>query len=260
MTTQITTELIKELRDATSVSVMQCKKALEEAEGDMEKAKMILKSKSRDAAGKKADREAHEGVIVVANGSNKSVLLTLHCETDFVAKNEEFIKVANELANVALNEGVEKMKEVSTEMIGQIIQKIGEKIELGKVEEVAGDVIGSYVHSGKKAVVVVLTGGTQELAKDIAMHIAAMNPSYTTREEIDADTQSKAKEIFEKELAESDKPAEIKEKILAGKIDTFFKEQTLVEQPFIKNGDMTVGALLLQSKATINKFIKESIG
>ncbi len=260
MTTQITTELIKELRDATSVSVMQCKKALEEAEGDMEKAKMILKNKSRDAAEKKADRVASEGVIVVVSGANKAVLLTLHCETDFVAKNEEFIKIANDLAQMALSDGVEKMKEASTEIIGQIIQKIGEKIELGKVEEVTGDVIGSYVHSGKKAVVVVLAGGTQDLAKDIAMHIAAMSPSYTTRDEIDADTQAKATEIFEKELADSDKPAEIKEKILKGKIDTFFKEQTLVEQSFIKNPDMTVGALLDGAKATIASFIKESIG
>jgi elongation factor Ts len=260
MTTQITTELLKELRDATGVSVMQCKKALEEAEGDMEKAKMILKSKSRDAAGKKADRVASEGVIVVVNGAGKSVLLSLHCETDFVAKNEEFIKVANDLAQMALTDGVEKMKESSADIIGQIVQKIGEKIELGKVEEVEGSVIGSYVHGGKKAVLVVLSGGTPDLAKDIAMHIAAMNPSYTVREEIDAETQAKATEIFEKELADSDKPAEIKEKILKGKIDTFFKEQTLVEQPFIKNGEMTVGALLAQSKASITKFIKESIG
>lgn len=260
MTTQITTELIKELRDSTGVSVMQCKKALEEAEGDMEKARMILKSKSRAAAEKKADREAHEGVIVVANGTNKSVLLTLHCETDFVAKNDEFVALANTLAQMALNDGVEKMKEAGAEMINQIVQKIGEKIELGKVEEVSGDVIGSYVHSGKKAVVVVLTGGNTEIAKDIAMHIAAMNPSYINRSDVGADEQAKAKEIFEKELAESDKPAEIKEKILNGKIDTFFKEQTLSDQSFIKNPDMTVGALLAQSKASINKFIKESIG
>ncbi len=260
MTTQITTELIKELRDSTGVSVMQCKKALEEAEGDMEKARMILKSKSRAAAEKKADREAHEGVIVVANGTNKSVLLTLHCETDFVAKNEEFVALANTLAQMALDNGIDKMKEDGAEMINQIVQKIGEKIELGKVEEVNGDVIGSYVHSGKKAVVVVLTGGTTEIAKDIAMHIAAMNPSYVNRSDVGADEQAKAKEIFEKELAESDKPAEIKEKILNGKIDTFFKEQTLNDQSFIKNPDITVGTLLSQSKATINTFIKESIG
>jgi elongation factor Ts len=260
MTTQITTELIKELRDSTGVSVMQCKKALEEAEGDMEKARMILKSKSRAAAEKKADREAHEGVIVVANGTNKSVLLTLHCETDFVAKNEEFVALANTLAQMALDNGIDKMKEDGAEMINQIVQKIGEKIELGKVEEVNGDVIGSYVHSGKKAVVVVLTGGTTEIAKDIAMHIAAMNPSYINRSDVGADEQAKAKEIFEKELAESDKPAEIKEKILNGKIDTFFKEQTLNDQSFIKNPDITVGTLLSQSKATINTFIKESIG
>ncbi|MDQ5971212.1 MAG: elongation factor Ts [Patescibacteria group bacterium] len=260
MTTQITTELIKELRDATSVSVMQCKKALEEAEGDMEKAKMILKNKSRDAAEKKADRDASEGIIVVANGTGKTVLLTLHCETDFVAKNEEFVNIANTLAQMALADGVDKMKEASTEVIGQIIQKIGEKIELGKVDVVEGDTIGSYVHSGKKAVVVVLAGGTQELAKDIAMHIAAMSPSYMTRDEIDADTQAKAKEIFMKELEGSDKPQEIKDKILNGKIDTFFKEQTLVDQSFIKNPDLTVGVLLTQSKASIVKFIKESIG
>lgn len=123
MTTQITTELIKELRDSTGVSVMQCKKALEEAEGDMEKARMILKSKSRAAAEKKADREAHEGVIVVANGTNKSVLLTLHCETDFVAKNEEFVALANTLAQMALDNGIDKMKEDGAEMINQIVQK-----------------------------------------------------------------------------------------------------------------------------------------
>lgn len=259
MTTQITMELIKELRDATSVSVMQCKKALEEAEGDMEKAKMILKSKSRDAAGKKSDREAHEGVIVVVNGEGKSILLTLHCETDFVAQNEEFVNLANSLAQITIDKGVEAMKEASVDMIGQVIQKIGEKVELGHIEEVSGNVIGSYVHGGKKAVVVTLEGGTTDLAKDIAMHIAAMNPAYTKREDINDESQEKAKEVFMKELEGSDKPEEIKEKILKGKIDTFFKEQTLLEQPFIKDPSLTVGALLEQSKASITKFIKESI-
>lgn len=259
MTTQITMDLIKELRDATSVSVMQCKKALEEAGGDMEKAKMILKSKSRDAAGKKSDREAHEGVIVVVNNTEKALLLTLHCETDFVAQNQEFVTLANDLAKIAVDKGIDSMKDSAVDMIGQVIQKVGEKIELGKIEEVSGSVIGSYVHGGKKAVVVVLEGGTPELAKDIAMHIAAMNPSYIKREEVSAESQDKAKEIFEKELADSDKPADIKEKILKGKIDTFFKEQTLLEQPFVKDPNTTVGSLLESSKASISKFIKESI-
>ena len=260
MTIQITTQLLKDLRDATGVSVMQCKKALEEAEGDIEKAKMILKSKSKAAAEKKADRDAKDGIVVVVNGNGKSVMLTLNCETDFVARNEEFVNLAQKLAEIALAEGVAKMQESAPEMIAEIVQKIGEKIEVGKVEVVDGMTLGSYVHGGKKAVVVALSGGTSELAKDIAMHIAAMNPSYIKRSDVDQNEEIKAKEIFEKELEGSDKPADIKEKILKGKIDTFFKEQTLLDQSFIKNPDLTVGTLLQNSGATIEKFIKESIG
>ncbi len=260
MTIQITTELLKELRDETGVSVMQCKKALEEAGGDMEKARIILKNKSKDAAAKKADRDAADGVIVVVGDASKAILLTLHCETDFVARNEGFVELANTLANMALTDGVDAMKANSGEMINQVIQKIGEKIELGKVEELSNGTIGSYVHGGKKAVVVALKGGTPELAKDIAMHIAAMNPAYTSREDISADSQEKAKEVFMKEVEESDKPAEIKEKILKGKIDTYFKEQTLLEQPFIKNPELTVGKLLEQANASMVTFIRESIG
>lgn len=260
MSTPITTELVKELRDATGVSVMQCRQALVEAEGDMEKALIILKKKSSSIAMKKADREANDGTVVVAEENGKAVLVTLHSETDFVAKNEDFTNLANELAKIALSEGVEAMKAKSEEMINPVLQKVGEKIGLGHVEEIVGETIGSYVHSGKSAVIVSLTGGTPELAKDIAMHIAAMKPAFTTTEEIKDEDKEKVIEVFEKEVAESDKPEDIKKMMLDGKIATYFKEQTLMEQPFIKNGDLTISKLLAQSGATLVRFIRESIG
>ncbi|MDE2031320.1 MAG: translation elongation factor Ts [Patescibacteria group bacterium] len=260
MSIQITAELVKKLRDATGVSIMQCRNALEEASGDMEKALIILKKKSGAIAMKKADRDAKDGIVVVLEDNNKALLLTLHSETDFVAKNEDFIKLTNELAKIALEEGIESMKEKSGDIINLVIQKVGEKIELGHIEELTGPVVGSYVHGGKSAVVVSLSAGTPDLAKDIAMHIAAMKPSFITSSDISSDDKSKVIEVFEKEVASSDKPEEIKKKILEGKISTYFKEQTLVDQPFIKNSDITVGELLAQSKATLVHFIRESIG
>jgi elongation factor Ts len=259
MSTKITTELVKELRDSTGVSVMQCKNALEEAEGDMEKALIILKKKSSSIAMKKSERNAKDGTIVILEDKDKAVLLALHTETDFVAKNEDFTTLANKLAKIALEEGIEKMIAQSLDLINLIVQKVGEKIELGKVEEVTGNVIGSYVHGGKSGVIVSLSGGTRELARDIAMHIAAMKPVYKTNAEITEEDRNKVKEVFENEVAESDKPEEIKKKMLEGKLNTYFKEQTLVDQPFIKNPDLTIGKLLADNKATLISFVRESI-
>ncbi len=260
MSTPITAELVKQLRDATGVSVMQCKNALTEALGDMEKALIILKQKSSAVAMKKADREAHDGTIVVASGNGKSILLTLHSETDFVAKNSDFTTLASKLAGIALEKGIDEMKGESADLINEVVQKVGEKIELGTVEEIEGSTLGAYVHSGKSAVIVSLTGGTEELAKDIAMHIAAMKPVYTTSSDITEEDKTKVIEVIEKEVAESDKPAEIKAKMLEGKLNTYFKEQTLMDQPFVKNPDVTVGTLLANSGASLVRFIRESIG
>lgn len=260
MSIQITALLVKELRDATGVSVMQCKNALEEAEGDMEKALIILKKKSSSIAMKKADRVAHDGVIVVVEGQGKALLLTLHSETDFVAKNNDFVTLANELAQMAWKEGVDAMQAKSIDMINPVVQKVGEKIELGKVEIVEGTTIGSYVHGGKSAVIVNLTGGTSELARDVAMHIAAMKPAFIKSDDITEEDKSKVIEVFEKEVSESDKPEEIKKKMLEGKISTYFKEQTLMDQPFIKNPDITIGNLLKEKGASFIGFTHESIG
>lgn len=259
MSIKITAELVKELRDRTGVSVMQCKNALEEAEGDMEKALIVLKKKSSSIAMKKADRNAIDGMIIVKESNNKALLLVLHSETDFVAKNSDFVNLANKLIDIAIREGVEEMKSKSQEIINEVVQKVGEKIELGRVEEVTGSIIGSYIHNNKSAVVVSLSSGTKELARDIAMHIAAMKPTYTTSEEITEEDKKKVIEVFEKEVGESDKSEEIKKKMLTGKISTYFKEQTLMDQMFIKNPEVTIETLLKNNNAKLVSFIYESI-
>ncbi len=255
----ITTEQVKELRDATGISVMQCRKALEEAGGDMKKALAILKKTSSEIALKKADREVKDGRVAIKNNNEKTVMVALHCETDFVARNEDFVNLLESLTTKALNEGVEAMKNGAKEMIDGVIQKTGENITLGETIEIIGNTVGSYVHNNKMAVIVSLTGGNTELAKDVAMHVAAMKPEYITSADIDDEAKKTMTEVFEKEVANVNKPEEIKKKMLEGKINTYFKEKTLVDQAFIKNGDETVGQLLEKNKAAIKEVKKYSI-
>jgi elongation factor Ts len=259
MSIQITTEQVKELRDNTGISVMQCKRALEEAEGDMKKALAILKKTSSDIALKKADRSLNSGAIIIKGSSNKAVLVGLLCETDFVAKNEDFLNLLSKLTDNASSNGIGKMGTESKDMIDQIIQKTGENIQLGEAFEISGDVLGSYVHNNKTGVVVSLIGGNTELAKDIAMHITAMKPEYITDAEIDENARTTMKEIFEKEIADINKPEEIKKKMLDGKMTTYFKEKTLLDQIFIKDGEMTVGKLLEKAKAKVKEVKRYSI-
>ena len=255
----VTTELIKELRDQTGISIMQCKRALVEAEGDMKKALAILKKTSSDIALKKADRIALDGRVTIKNNKEKSVLVSLHCETDFVSKNEDFINLLEKLGEQALSEGIEKMKSEAKDMINSVIQKTGEKIELGEAYEVEGRVLGNYVHNNKIGVIVSLEGGSEELAKDVAMHITAMKPEYISSDDIKEETKKMMFEVYQKEIEKVEKPEEIKKKILDGKIATYFKEKTLLEQPFIKNGDETIRMLLLKNKAKIKEVKRYSI-
>lgn len=251
MSTQITTELIKELRDQTGISVMQCKRALEEAEGNMDKALAILKKTSSDIALKKQDRTAADGAVMIKNNADSALLVALHCETDFVAHNEDFLNLLSALVTLASTEGIEAMKAKAKDMIDPIIQKTGEKIELGDAYVVSGNTVGSYVHNNKQGVIVSLEGGDINLAKDIAMHIAAMKPEYISPSDISPEAMKTMTEIFEKEVASIDKPEDIKKKMLEGKINTYFKEKTLLSQPFIKDGDQTISALLDKNKAKI---------
>ncbi len=240
----ITTEQIKELRDNTGVAVMQCKKALEEAEGNMEKALMILKKKSGDIAAKKAEREAKDGIIVIQKNGKKAVVAIVNCETDFVAKNSDFVALANTITAKALADGIDATVAGVADMINPVVQKIGENIQLGKIEMIEGENIGTYVHNGKAGVAVALSGGGEELARDIAMHIAAMKPEYISRDQVSTEKVAMAEELYGKEVNASDKPEEIKKKMLQGKIDTYFKEVTLLDQAFIKNPEMTIATLL----------------
>lgn len=251
MSAQITTELVKELRDATGISVMQCRKALEEAEGDMEKALAILKKTSSEVALKKKDREVKDGSVAVSLDNGKAIIVTLMCETDFVAKSDDFKALLENILNTAKTEGVEATKTKALEMINPVIQKTGENIQLGEMVEISGEVLGGYVHGGKKAVVVSLAGGDNALAKDVAMHVAAMNPEYISEADITDEARKLMQEVFEREVAESDKPEEVKQKMLEGKMNTYFKEKTLLDQAFIKNPDLTVGKLLAGAKANI---------
>ena len=180
MATAITTELIKQLRESTGISVMQCQRALEEAQGNMQKALAILKKTSSDIAMKKMSREAKDGRVCIKTNSEKAVLISLHCETDFVSRNADFVNLLLKLGDIALAEGIEKMKATSKAMIDSVVQKTGENIQLGENYEVAGDVLGNYVHNNKIGVIVSLAGGNSELAKDVAMHITAMKSDYTS--------------------------------------------------------------------------------
>ena len=253
MSTQITTEQIKKLRNDTGISVMQCRRALEEAEGDTDKALAILKKTSSDIALKKVNREVKDGAVMIKNEQGKSTLVALLCETDFVSRNEDFTALLKNLTLQTLSKGVEEMKKEAKEMINPVIQKTGENIVLGEAYEVSGEILGSYAHNNKSGVIVSLEGGNAELAKDIAMHITAMKPEYLSQKEITPDVRKTVTEIFEKEIANLNKPAEIKKKILDGKIAAYFKEKTLPDQFFIKNTEETIGALLEKNKAQIRE-------
>jgi elongation factor Ts len=256
----ITTEQVKELRDKTSISVMQCRKALEEADGDMEKALIILKKKGSEVAEKKSDREAADGRIFIKNDGARAVVLSLSCETDFVAQNQDFIDAGNKLVEIAWTDGVDAAKEQAASVTNDVVLKIGENIKLADVSIVDGGTIGAYTHfNGKSGAVVVLTGGTPEVAKDIAMHVAAMKPVYLASSEIDEASKASVIEVLKKEVDESGKPEDIKAKMLEGKIAGYFKEQTLNDQAFFKAPEKTIEQYAKENGATIAKFMLYTI-
>ncbi len=256
----ITTEQVKELRDATGVSVMQCRKALEEAGGDMEKAIILLRKKGSEIADKKADRTAADGLIVARTDGTRALTLILNCETDFVAKNDDFIALANKLADIAWESGADAAREQSQTLINDVVLKIGENIKLGEITEVTGDTVGVYTHhTGKAAAIAILTGGSADVAKDIAMHAAAMKPRYTHVSEISDADRAQVMDVLKAEVDATDKPEDMKAKIMEGKIASYFKEQTLVDQPFFKAPEKTIGAYAKENGGEVVKFVLYTI-
>jgi elongation factor Ts len=255
MTTTITTEQVKELRDKTGVSVMQCRKALEESGGDMEKAMVILRKKGSEIAEKKSDRSAADGRIVIKSDGKKAIVLTLNCETDFVAQNDDFKNLADKLVDVAWNEGIAAAQDQAKALINDVVLKIGENIQLGSIDEISGGIVGAYTHfNGKNAAVVVLEGGDEATAKDIAMHAAAMKPQYLASSDVSEETRNEVKAVMEKEVGASDKSEDIKEKMLAGKMATYFKELALNEQDFFKDPSKSIAQFAKEHGGTVTSF------
>lgn len=250
--TKITIDLIKQLRTETGVSIMQCKKALIEAGGDLDKAKITLTKKSGEIAAKKGDRELKSGVIISNENKEKKIILELACETDFVANNKDFKELAQKLS-LEILEG-KKVQEQTNEAT----QKFGERVEVIRSEILDGQV-GNYIHSNNSMGALVQFSGEIEnnLAKNIAMHIAAQHPKYLKQEDISAEEIKKAEDTLREEV--QDKPAEIQDKILTGKMQSFFKERVLLSQAFIKEPSKTISDLL-PTGVEITKYIRFGLG
>ncbi|PID83617.1 translation elongation factor Ts [Candidatus Campbellbacteria bacterium] len=248
--TEINIDLVKELRAQTGVSIMQCKKALEEAEGDIEKAKVALTKKSGEIAAKKGDRDLNSGVILTVTEGNKGAIFEIGCETDFVANNEDFQKTAGEVAQMIFG-GTDKNADEVKEKLSEATQKFGERIEVVRIENKEG-AFGTYVHNNKSVGAIVVfkaeddsvfsKEGFEQMAKDVAMHIAAQHPKYLKKEDIDSHEMETATETLKEEV--KDKPVEMQDKILEGKINAYFKERVLETQSFIKNPEITVKQLV----------------
>lgn len=266
----ITAALVKELRERTGVAMMDCKKALVAAEGDIEKAIEEMRKSGMAKAAKKAGRTAAEGAIVTASQSGKAAMLEVNSETDFVARDENFTTFCDSVVNAALTNNVRDVDALlSTNMDGvtveearqALIAKIGENINVRRVTLVeSSDNIGVYKHGDKIGVVVTVEGGDAELARDLAMHIAATKPEVVSPEDVSAESIDREKEIFSAQALESGKPAEIVEKMVAGRIKKFLNEISLVGQPFVKNPDQTVGDLLKENGATVKAFTRYEVG
>lgn len=245
-------ETIKMLRERTGASLQACKKAIDESNGDVEKAIEILRKKGEAKAASRSERETGEGVVAVVMGEGKAAILKLSCETDFVAKNDDFVQAAESLAKAFLENGETYD---ASETIQALNLKMGEKVELGEVNVIEAPVLGDYVHSTRKVgALVALEGGDTEKAKDVAMHVTAMKPLVKDPSEISDEMVKKEKEIWREQLASEGKPAEIMEKIMMGKEKKFREENALLKQAFVKNPEVTVEQYL--DGASIKTFVR----
>ena len=265
----ITASLVKELRERTGLGMMECKNALVDAQGDIEQAIDQLRKSSGLKAAKKAGRTAAEGMVVtrVSADGQSGLLLEVNSETDFVARDENFLGFVNAAADQALSEhhtsvdtllaaGVDSAREA-------LVQKIGENISVRRLlwqEGSTGHHVSGYVHSGRIGVLVLLKGGDDDLGRDIAMHVAAINPQYVAPADVAEDVLDREREVVRAQSEASGKPAEIIEKMIQGRIKKFLAEVSLVEQPFVKDPDVRVGDLLAKAQAEVVSFIRFEVG
>ena len=261
----ISASQVKELREMTGVGMMECKKALVETDGDLEKALDLLRSNSALKAEKKASRVAADGMLVIHQDQGSVLAVEINTETDFAAKDEKFQVFCNDikdhLAKNAIN-SVEELNEVFASEREALVQAIGENIQIRRMVKISdGDSIGTYLHTdGKLAAIVSIDSNDDELAKDLAMHVAASNPNCVTADQVDQELIARERAIFEAQAAESGKDPSIMEKMIEGKLKRFLSEITLVSQPFVKNPDQTVQALLSEKSAKVLSMSRIKVG
>lgn len=262
-------KLVKELRERTGLGLLECKKALAEAGGDVDKAIEELRKSSGMKAAKKAGRTAADGVVKtrVSEDGSFGVAVEVNSETDFVARDDSFLAFVGKVVNAAFDS---KQTDVAALMDGELeadrqslVQKIGENIGVRRIEAINADagVIGSYVHGNNRiAVLVELKGGDQDLARDVAMHVAAVNPRVVSPDDMPQEVIEKEKEIYTAQAQESGKPADIIEKMIGGRVKKFLAENSLLEQPFVKDPDVKVGKLVSAAGAEVASFVRFEVG
>ena len=257
---------VKNLREKTGLGMMECKKALEESQGNLEEAITNLRKNSALKAEKKSSRTAVEGIIIAEKKENYIVFVEINCETDFVAKDNNFIDFCNESLNFAI-ENLDKenlLEEVSNGMEEKrmsLVQKIGENVIVRKVEKLTGEILAFYIHSNKKiAAGVAFNTGEENVAKEIAMHVAASNPLVLSPNDLDENYINREREIFKSQVEKEDKPVEILEKMIEGKLNKQLSDVSLLKQPFVKDPSKKIEAFLSETSSEISSFIRIEIG
>lgn len=272
--TTITANMVKELRERSGAGMMDCKKALNETNGDIEAALDALRAGGQAKAAKRAGKIAAEGAIVIRldDQQQNACIIEVNCETDFVARSEQFLEFAQKVAARGLQGGVKTVEELlqlpmadGTQTIEQVrqelIAKIGENVQVRRLKQMHSDgFIGSYLHGSRIGVLVALTRREPELGRDLAMHVAASNPQALDSEHVPADLIAREREIFVTQSKESGKPDNIIEKMVNGRIAKFLKEICLVDQPFVKDPEKTVGSLLKERQAQVTDFVRYEVG
>ena len=267
---QIAAALVKELRERTGSGMMDCKKALQEAEGDIDAAIEAMRKSGVAKAAKRASRMAVEGLIVIKELEGRAVILEVNTETDFAAKDDDFRSFTESVADCVLSQKPDNLEALmQSEVEGQVLEeirqrliaRIGENINVRRFDLLAAnETLGAYLHGARIGVLVNIQGGDEALAKDLAMHIAASNPVCIRESEIPEEMLEKEREIFSSQAAESGKPENIIKEMIGGKLKKFIREITLLGQPFIKDADSTIEQLLKNSDAVVNNFIRYEVG
>ncbi len=269
----VTANMVKELRELTGLGMMECKKALTETNGDMKAAEDLLRIKSGAKASKAAGRIAAEGVIgaYISADGKQGALVEVNCETDFVAKNDDFINFAKTLAELIATQNLTEISDLSDASLPHgenveatrkaLVMKLGENISIRRCgRHVTQTRLASYLHGTKIGVMIDYDGGDETLGKDLAMHIAACKPICVSKEQVSSELLEHERQIFTAQAAESGKPANIIEKMVDGRIAKYLAEVTLLGQPFVKDPDQTVDKLLTQKQALVNGFTMFVVG